>query len=209
MTVKSVRFVTVLGLIAVSACGGDDLVNVGELSEAEVAELTGAVMWAALSSGLDLSAFQPAAAAGGPQATPISFNRTVAATVPCPLGGNVGVAGSLTVTGDTEAEGGRLAYEVTHVHDGCVVASETDRQFTFWGNPDLGLEFFVDVSEAGGVEWGGDIEGAVDWETGGREGTCVLNVTFSGAIQLQSEAGSATVSGTACGTQISQSLSIG
>jgi len=58
------------------------------------------------------------------------------------------------------------------------------------------------------VQWAGSIEGTIDWETDGREGSCTVQMEFSGRDEADVTK-TAQMTGTVCGFSISQSVSIG
>jgi hypothetical protein len=206
MNRTSVRFLSLVAAIGFAACGETSDLVMGELSEAEAADMAGAVMFATFNSSDDVP--EPASGASGPQTAPFAFSTEVAGDVPCPMGGVVGVVGSLEVHGNTESQAGSLEYAVTQVHDGCMVMSENERLFTLWGNPSLSAAFAVENNGQGVVEWGGSVQGSVDWVTDGREGSCSVAVEFSGRQEGEASV-SGDFEGTVCGFTLSRSFSIG
>jgi hypothetical protein len=199
--VRSMALISAFGL---AACGEDTVVP-GELNEAEVQDLAGVIMQSAFTTSATVPA--PAATVGGPQLVPYEFSSDVSTTAECPLGGEVAIVGELTVNGDTETESATIGYGVVHTHNACRAESEQGREFTLWGNPDMDLDFSV-VIEGDVIEWGGFIDGNIDWQTDGKEGTCSIAYEFNGRSQGDSSiAGS--VSGSVCGIQINQEINIG
>ena len=192
--------------VGFAACRESSDLEMGELTEAEAQDLAGVVLLATFNS--TGSVPQPAQVGSGLQAAPFELTAEFETSVECPLGGLVAVTADITVSGDTETEAAVIDYSMTQVHDACVAMSENQRQFTLWGAPSLGMDFFVESSGQGVVEWSGAIQGAVDWATDGREGTCNLAIEFSG-LQQGDAAVSAELTGTVCGFTISQSVSIG
>jgi hypothetical protein len=189
--------------VALTACEETDLMP-GELTEAEAADLAGAVMFATFSA----TGEQPAPAPEGPAATPFTYDAEIATEVECPLGGSVAVSADVFVEGDTESEAVTVDYSMTQVHDGCGVMSENDRQFTLWGAPALELDLLVATDGLGVVEWGGSVVGAVDFETEGREGTCEVALEFDARLEAQ-ESLDANLVGVVCGFQVSRSVTVG
>ena len=59
------------------------------------------------------------------------------------------------------------------------------------------------------MEWQGSIQGIIDWETDGREGTCSVEMEFDGTQEVGTAAAAASMVGTVCGFNIDQSVSIG
>jgi len=190
--------------IAFAACDTTELV-MGELSEVEAEELAGAMMLATFSSTENA---QPAPAPGGPQMTPVEYTAEVDTDVQCPLGGAVAVMADVVVNGDTDNPALVVDYSMTQVHDGCVVLSENDREFTLWGAPSLTLDLLVATDGVGVVEWEGSVVGAVAWVTDGREGTCEVALEF-GARREGSASFDAELAGVVCGFNVTRTLTVG
>jgi hypothetical protein len=128
--------------------------------------------------------------------------------VECPLGGAVAVNADVAVSGDTETDAVSLDYSMTQVHDGCTVVGESERQFTLWGAPSLALDLIVDTNGQGVVEMAGSVVGAVDWATDDREGHCEVALEMEARIEAEVSVDYA-VSGTVCGFDVSESLTVG
>lgn len=210
MDKNCVRILALVAAVGFAACGDSSEVvmsELTELTELEAQDLAGVVLLATFSSTGDIPV-QPALSPNGPQTVPFTFAQEFDGTVQCPLGGTVGVAASLEISGDTESEAGHIEYTMTQIHDACVVTSENAVTFTLWGNPSMNVAFAVDNDGQGVVEWGGSIQGAIDWETGGRTGTCSIQMEFTGRDAAGATM-TASMIGTVCGFSINQSLSIG
>jgi len=190
--------------VAFAACDTTELV-MGELNEGEAEDLAGAMLLATFSSTQNA---QPAPAPGGPQMTPVEYTAEVDTEVECPLGGAVAVMADLVVNGDTDNPALVVDYSMTQVHDGCVVRSENDREFSLWGAPSLTLDLVVATDGEGVVEWEGSVVGAVSWVTDGRRGTCEVALEF-GARAEGSEAFDAEVDGVVCGFNVARTLRVG
>jgi hypothetical protein len=206
MNRNSVRLLAVAASLSLAGCGESTSVVMGELSQAEAQELAGVVLGATFNS--TGSVPQPAQA-NGLQTVEFAFSTQIDGPVDCPLGGMVNVAAELEVSGDTDTEGGTVSYQMTQIHDACVVASDDDQVFTLWGNPSMNVAFEVNNNGQGLVEWQGSIQGIIDWETDGREGSCSIEMEFDGTQQVGTAAAAASMVGTACGFNIDQSVSIG
>jgi hypothetical protein len=202
-----VRIVALVASVGFAACGDSTDVVIGELTEAEAQDLAGVVLFARFSSTGNIPT-QPALSPDGPQAIPFSFASEFEGVVQCDLGGSVNVAASFEASGDTDSEAGHVEYSMTQVHDACVVMSENDRTFTLWGNPSMNVAFSVDNDGQGVVEWGGSVQGIIDWETDGREGSCSVQLEFAGRTELDVSA-TASMNGTVCGFSIDHSMSLG
>jgi hypothetical protein len=204
MHMKSVRFLALVASVAFAACGDTTDLVMGELSEAEAQELAEALLMTTFSNTGDV----PPPATAGPQTAPFQFAQEVEGEFACPLGGVVNYDASIEISGDTESEAGTLSYEMTQVHEACVVASESEQQFTLTGSPSLTLAFQVENDGQGAVEWQGSVQGAVTWSADDRSGTCAASFEFSGQ-QSGAESVSGAMAGTLCGHSIQQQFSIG
>lgn len=200
-----VRIMALVGSVGFAGCETTDVV-MGELSEIEAQELADVVMFATFSSTGSVPA--PAPEMNGPQAVPFAYASEFDGTVQCPLGGAVGIAASFEASGDTESEAGSVEYSMTQIHDGCMATSENDRTFTLWGSPSMNFAFTVENDGRGVVEWAGSVQGAIDWESEGREGSCSVQMEFAGRDEEGATA-SAQLMGTICGHTVSRSMSIG
>lgn len=207
MNRMTVRSMALVASVAFAACGESTDLVMGELSEVEAQDLAGAVLLATFSSTGEVPV-QPAASADGPQAVPFSFASEFDGDVACAMGGMVNVAASLEVSGDTDSEAGHIEYSMTQIHTDCMAESEAGVVFTLNGAPDMNLAFSVDNDGEGVVEWGGSVEGGLEWITDGRMGSCEVDLSFEGR-QVGEDAVSGALSGMMCGFQIARSFSIG
>lgn len=197
----TVRFAAIAAVFALGACD-NALTSTGEMSEAEATELAGVIMENVMSN-----SSTPPAMVDGPQLVPFTSNTSVAYTAECPQGGTLAIMGDASISGDTETEELEVGYTVTHTHNACTAMGEDGSLFTLTGNPDLELDMSVELVE-GVVSWDGSIEGAIDWVTDGREGTCVVDYTFEGTATPEQSA-SASVTGSVCGFTVSHSFTVG
>ncbi|MEX2473192.1 MAG: hypothetical protein WEA34_13475 [Gemmatimonadota bacterium] len=198
-----VRGVALAMLVAVTACGDSATEVVGDLSQAEaeaLAEVVGSTVFSSTTSEMP-------GAQGAPARTPISGSESVSATVPCELGGTVGVDGSLEYSGDTETVI-NATFGLTQVHNGCVAESQDGIRFTLDGAPDVTSNVSMTVGE-NELSMEGTYGGAVDWSTDGREGTCSLDVSLSVDMSGMAESGSVSMSGTVCGVTFQRSVTVG
>jgi len=200
------RVLTVLATAGLGACGDSTGVNV-ELSEAEAAALAEAVVQAAVfATGSGPS--QAPARAGGPQQAPYSSNASVSFVADCPLGGSVHVDGDVEVSGDDATGASRIALDVSHDHEGCVVETEDGVQFRFDGAPGLNLDFVIEADGAGEIGWEGVLAGALDWSNGEREGRCAIALEFGGLISDVANAIEVSLEGSVCRRTVSHSVSL-
>jgi len=207
MQSNSVRALTLwtlalLAVFGVTACGDSTDLVLSELSEAEAAELAGALVFAAFEG---TGSVQPPSSA---QAVPYEYTETVSGTVPCPLRGLVAYSATVTATGDTEQPGGSVTYSMTQEHDDCAVATENETVFVINGAPSLTLTFNVTDTGTGVVEWGGSLHGAISWVTGNRTGTCEAHFEFSGRQEGETVVVGG-LGGTMCGHSVQQEFTVG
>lgn len=198
-----VRGAALAVLVAAAACGDNATEVVGDLSQAEaeaLAEVVGSTVFAS-------STGEMPGALGAPARVPVSGSESVSATVPCELGGTVGVNGNLEYSGDTETVI-NATFGLTQVHNGCVAESQDGIRFTLDGAPNVTSNVSMTMSE-NELSMEGTYGGAVDWRTGGREGTCSLDVTLSVDMSGMTESGSASMSGTVCGVTFQKSVMVG
>ncbi|MEM7415836.1 MAG: hypothetical protein AAF389_10100 [Gemmatimonadota bacterium] len=200
---NTLRMLSLLAVFGAAAC--DEALVPGELSEADAEALAGVIMESMFSNSTDVPSQAPAV--DGPQTVPFEFSTDVTFTADCPMGGAVTIDGSATIEGDTEAEGARIAYEVTHTHAACSGQDESGKQFTISGAPDLTFDFVAEV-EGESVGWEGSVTGGIDWEFDGMMGMCEVNYAFSGSATGE-ESVTAMLEGTICGYLINQSLTVG
>jgi len=207
MSTKIVRIFALVATVGFAACDETSDVVLGELTEFEAQQLAGVVMSATFNSSSSVPQ-QPALSPDGPAAVPFEFATEIETVVQCPLGGVVDVAASLEVNGDTESEAANVQYSMTQIHDGCMATSEEGKTFTLWGNPSMNAAFTVENNGQGVVEWAGSIEGTIDWESDGFEGSCSVALEFAGRDETGASS-AAELFGTVCGFSIDQSMSIG
>jgi len=192
-------------VVALGGCGDDDSItgtDTTSLSEAEVDELAGVIFTEAFLSSFTLGS-EPQQA-GGPQPTVATFDFDN--TGPCPLGGEINVVGSVVSDTDDTTGAGTFTFSMDATHAGCVVRSDQGTQFTLTGNP--AIEFDMEASSDGQDfgEFSGSITGGVLWATGDRDGSCGVNITFSG--QASSTSFGFSIGGTVCNTTVDSSVSI-
>jgi hypothetical protein len=193
---------------ALGACGESTGIDV-ELSEAEAAALTEAVMQAAIFT----TAIGPSgpAQASVPRSAPYSSGADVSFTTECLLGGTVDIDGSVQASGDDETGEGRIELSVTQNHRGCMVEADNGVVFTFDGAPALSLDLAIQSDGDSELGWSGTVAGAVDWATEEREGRCTIALAFAGSISEVEQAIEISVEGQVCrqAVEISWSLEMG
>lgn len=140
-----------------------------------------------------------AALAAAPAPVPETF--PVDASVACPEGGSVHVAGTVTVDDET----GFLGVSATETHQGCrATAPSSGMLFELNGAPNLAVDAEIHVSETQ-VTFQASQNGAIQWQTGGSSGTCTIDldidILFTGDLEAEPEI---TVEGTVCGQTVDQ-----
>jgi hypothetical protein len=199
-----VRGTALAMLLAVAACGDSATEVVGDLTQAEAAALAEVV------AGTVISTFDEGGPMAGPALGPAlaTLSQQVSFEGPCEFGGTVAVAGELDIVTDDETEElTSLEYTVTQVHNGCVGESQDGLRFTLTGAPNVTANFLVET-EGDLIAMNGGYSGAVDWSTDGKSGTCTLSVEFSLDLNLGSESASASMAGTVCGVNFSESVTV-
>ena len=129
-------------------------------------------------------------------------------TLPCTMGGTVGLNAQVRPVGDPSGETGGIGTLVTLTHSGCVESHETTGiTFTLDGAPDLDVDIELSVSPQFVFQVSGTIEGSVRWATDdGRSGTCAIDVELEPGDDPNAFL-SLDVTGQACGAQIMESFS--
>jgi hypothetical protein len=203
MKFKGTRFLALLGVLAVAACG-DDPTGTSNLSEAEAQELAAAVLTAAFTSW----SYVPTgpAMADGPALAPYEYSDSWEGTAPCAGGGNVAVSASVSAVGDDETGETDVDMELSQVHNNCVVQSG-QQPFTLNGNPSLVVDLMLESDGDQSTSFDGGINGALDYEYDGRSGTCSIAYEFAG--NMTGSTGSWSVNGNVCGVSVEQQLSFG
>jgi hypothetical protein len=111
----------------------------------------------------------------GPQfATTVT--TTFTRTRPCPQGGTVTLAGSVTHTADRATQSGSTAFSATRTENACAF-NRNGATITITGNPNTQLT--ASQSWANGVPGVRTATkvGSFNWTRGERSGTCNINVT--------------------------------
>lgn len=205
--VLTIAFVSV-GLVA---CSDDPTEVTGELTEQEAAELAEVIF--SQGFGFGSSSFDDASTfTGDPdlQATagvpfgPIDLGPE---DVPCQFGGIVTLEGRLEGDLDQETGAGTMDLSLTQVHDDCGVRSESGTDFTLNGNPETSMDLGFEMTEAGDFTMAGSFGGGIAWLTGGRSGTCTIDLSIDASGNVETEGFSGSVSGTVCGRSVSEPIS--
>ena len=206
-----VRTLALVAAVGVAACGDDDVTSTGdELSETEVAALSGIIVEQAF--GATASAFGglAPAAVDGPQRAPFSYSTDISTTVSCDAGGTVGLDGSATVSGDDETFEFQAVYSLNTTFSGCQsFADEVEQNFTLDGalNYSATLDYDGDPNsqDIGGIGADATMAGSIAWSSDdGRSGTC--GVDLRSTTTTTSDSVSASTTGSFCGTSINETF---
>ena len=181
------------------ACG--DATGPTRLTEAQVGDMLEAMSLVAYSGDMPGAAMSMASLLGSSQV----FNATVSVsqTVSCPNGGTASVSG--TSTDDPEA--GTASAQITQSFSGCAATSSEGRVWTFDGDPSIVTNvnstynettgaFGMNVIQVGGIRFASDL----------GSGGCQLNLTMT--MSGDADSFSASLSGSACGHTIEQSIDV-
>jgi hypothetical protein len=197
--------------IGLAACGDDDSTGPGtdtDLSDQELEALAEVLFTQGFAvtatSGPRSEVFDPdLRRAAGVPIGPIDFGPQ---DVACELGGVVTVTG--TVSGNLDQQGaGTLNYSFTQVHKSCMAQAEGGMQFTLDGNPDTTMDISMDTSANGAFSLSGTYTGGIAWQTGDRNGTCSVNLSFDATGNLETGAtSSGSVTGSMCGRSVTEDI---
>ena len=189
-----------VALTALTLACGDS--TAPKLSEAEVFDMLDAMSSVAAFDELPGAPAMRASlrAAGTPLA---NATVNVSQTVSCPNGGSATVAGTATDNPDA----GTFSAQVTHSFSSCTAPSSEGRLWTFNGSPNILTTmsgsaneatgaFSMTVTQVGGVRFSSDL----------GEGTCQISLTMT--LSGNSNSLSSSISGSACGRTIQQSVEI-
>lgn len=119
-------------------------------------------------------------------------------TEPCPVSGNVRIAGSLTVNDET----GALSFDLRETYQNCVSTSTSGRQWTFNGNPNVRTVFQFSGETEETFAGTGTITGGFRYSSQGESGTCTM------AVSMTFTALTGSVTGTVCGQAISEQFDV-
>ena len=199
-----VRCAAIALIVAAGACD-ESPTNVGDLSQAEAEALAEVVSSQVIDGAFGAS--QRGSSASAPAAATVNYEESVSFTGECELGGTVSIDADYEGEMDDETGEGTLSFVMTQMHDGCMGEADDGTVFTLDGAPSVTAELDMEVAEEM-FAFDGSYNGAVDWATGDRDGTCTIDVTFSVDLNGGMQSGSASMQGSVCGIDFSKSLSI-
>lgn len=180
------------------ACG--DSTGLARLSEEHTADMLEA-MTAVSSFGAD--AGPGMAALSAPGTALANLVVTYAATVECPNGGSASVNG----TADENEEAGTATYVITQDFSGCKATSSRGRVWTFDGNPNIVTNVSASYNETtGAYSMTASQVGGISFASNLGSGSCEVNLTIT--VSGDQNSVEASMSGSACGHNIEQSISL-
>lgn len=199
-------FAVAVGVGVMAACG--DAGSTGDpLSDAEVQELAAELVAASFTSG--------SFSRSGPLRAPaVEITLTINETNACEGGGTVTVNGTFKASVNDQTGSGTFTLDYTSTPNGCVINTSSGKVFTVTGDPNIKVNGTFDVTQTtSGGTVKGDLthNGKFKWTSNdGRAGGCgiALKVTYNFTTSDTSTSGSATMSGTACGTSINRTVSV-
>lgn len=198
MTANRARRLAVVGLLGfgIAACSDDGPIDPGEM--ALTTEEAESLMEALAEVGG--SAFAFAGYGHAPQQDDVLGMFTIDESIPCPDGGSVHLSGS--ASGDEQT----VHASFTQTFDSCAVTVPSDG--TGWvldATDGITTELVMTMSDTEFSVEGSD-RGTFEWQTGDRSGHCSIDVGYS--FGQSGETFHGTVSGTVCGHDISQSITV-
>ncbi len=184
--------------VAVASCGGSSTEPEDSLTGVEAL----ALLEVAMSQGLQLTdELEPGSETLTSDGVVLQF------TVPCTMGGTVGVTARLGPAGEPDVDGAGVAVSSTLVHSGCIERHETSGiTFTLDGAPELEMSIELSMSTEFMLGISAAVDGTVRWATDdGRRGSCALDVEI-GTVSDPSGFPTITLTGQACGAEIMESI---
>ena len=181
------------------ACG--DSTGLSNLSEEQVGDMLDAMNAVSYAANVPVpgTAFSRASLKFAPQTA--NAVVTVSETVDCPNGGSASYNGSV----DSNEEAGTLSAQVNQAFNGCAAPSSEGRVWTFDGNVASNLS--ASSNEAAGTfTMTATQVGSIQASSNLGSGSCAINLTLT--MSGTETSLSASLSGSACGRNIQQSIEI-
>lgn len=127
----------------------------------------------------------------------------VSQTIDCPNGGSASVGGTI----NTNDAAGTATVQFTQGFSGCRATSKKGRLWTFDGDPNIITIVSVSYNEVtGAFSITGSQVGGIRFASDLGSGSCPINLAFTFSGNASSISG--TLSGSACGRTIEQSISV-
>lgn len=139
-----------------------------------------------------------APASPGPAAATQSFNESINQPAPCDSGGSITANGSVNGTVDDVTGELDMTLHMRMTPNGCVVETET-ASITLDGAPYIQMDMDFYLSDTT-IDMSGTQKGGISFtSTDGRSGSCAFDISFTGNVNLDTQAEESSVSGTVCG----------
>jgi hypothetical protein len=196
-----------LGAFLATGCGSDSTGPSADLTAEESLEVFGEVLAAVFAVGFGDGGGSPQmlAATGASGADlAAALVETINETVPCEGGGSITVQG--TIDDDTDENGnGTFTFNLTETLNNCGIQTESGQSYRVNGAPHIqmaGAMTFTEEGPAGPFTM--SFNGGLAWTStsGGRSGTCSLNLNYS--IDMSTFVGS--VQGSICGHAVNETF---
>lgn len=196
------RKILILPLLFAAACdGGSGPAGTAELTAAEAAELTRAMI--GLASGL-VSAGIPGAGFDSAPMDQNTFTAPIHETVPCTPSGSTDIDGTVTISFGDVAMGMSMQADISAAPNDCAHRMENGDIIRINGDPDLDIH----MTMAGNADALTALQvtetGAFRWTRDGASGRCSVNI----ASALNAATQMVTVSGTFCGFPVSETFPV-
>lgn len=191
MRAKSLSAFAVSLVLTIAACGDSTAPSV-DLDDAQIADMMDAMASAGVAG------FTPP-----PTGTfaVITFDETV----DCPSGGTSSVNATIDDGGTTNS----VTMSFTQGFSNCKSTSSTGRMWTFNGKPNIVTTFTgTSNEETGAFSLSGTQTGGLTFSSDLGSGACDFDLTYSMSGNNNTEEFTGSVSGTVCGRNFSQSLSV-
>ncbi len=203
---KQISLLATVGLgLTFFGCGGDDLPSVTApestttLTEAQAESMVDLLGMEALIG--TFANMDPTSPRLDIRAQTYNFDETYSGSVNCLTSGTVDIAGSYS--GSVSDTSGNIDFDMTESFDQCTATEGTD-EMTVDGDLTFAMEMTFS-GESGNVS--GTIIGSLTVSgTGIQTGICGIGLAFTGSGGAGG--GSGSISGTVCGIDISESMSI-
>lgn len=193
MRTRLLKAVAASVVLSVAACGDSTAPNVN-LSDEQIAEMMEAL------ANAGLFGVTPPPVGGGSMAI-VTLNESVE----CPNGGTASVSATIN---DNETNGS-IAISITQGFTNCKATSSAGRMWTFNGNPNIVTTFNGTSNEqTGAFTLNGSQTGGILVSSDLGSGACAFDVTYAMSGNDNTGAFQGSVTGTICGKDFSQSLTI-
>lgn len=190
MNTRLLRLAVASLVLTVAACGDSTGPNV-TLTEEQIDDMMDAM-----------------ANAGSPGFAPPAANMaviTVTETADCPNGGTTSLNGTI----DDNVNTGAFSMTITQGFTNCKSTSSSGRVWTFNGKPNIVTAMTGSENlSTGAFTFSGTQTGGVTFSSDLGSGACDFNVTITMSGNSNTEQFSGSISGTVCGRNVSQTLSV-